>query len=683
MKNFMLITMLFAQLVLFLPCSLLGEEEKNESIEPVRLENIVVRSTKEADELTTKIPVAESTCRVATTPADVLDTMSGIDISRSSLGTPDRNMIRIRGLSEDRYMVNLDGRPLSGAGVYGGYYIDWNMLSLQDIEEIEVIKGAAMAEYGNTLGGVINIVPREPAEELEIKFISGIKEYETCDTSVMISKRVGMFGFVAGGGYRESDGYLRNNDLERTDASFNFSYYFPDEGKIKLGVRYNEGEYGMIVGNKKESPYYNNDYPESDEDRLVGPGFGWIPGRSLGEKSYYKKERSDWDVAVQKKIFGVDWEGRWYLSDEDRTDYIYEMAGRDLAIKRDCPSDYSWGWSFKGEKIISNHTIKAGVEGNYLGYGGTDYKYVDTSYVRGHFTDSDDEHELSKLNSAFIQDRWSLLSSLDIYLGVRVDDYKADNHECEKTEDTPVSPKFGLFYKPVPSVETFVTVARAVNFPTIPKYYWYYNGYQPPDRKDLAFEDAMQYEIGGTYKGVKNTSISAKIYYYDIDDYLRWIFGYSPSRVVYNINNVELTGFELDIESKVFSNFFAFGNYTYQSTDKEGDILDKSDISDEISELPEHKFNVGVKYERDDGSLAKLTLKWVDSREIPLGEAKTSKTGKMDDYFLLNCLVKYPVWKDHGYLYAGCENILDKDYEESYGYPMPDRMFFGGVEIKF
>ena len=124
MKNFMLITMLFAQLVLFLPCSLLGEEEKNESIEPVRLENIVVRSTKEADELTTKIPVAESTCRVATTPADVLDTMSGIDISRSSLGTPDRNMIRIRGLSEDRYMVNLDGRPLSGAGVYGGYYVD-------------------------------------------------------------------------------------------------------------------------------------------------------------------------------------------------------------------------------------------------------------------------------------------------------------------------------------------------------------------------------------------------------------------------------------------------------------------------------------------------------------------------------------------------------------------------------
>ena len=54
-----------------------------------------------------------------------------------------------------------------------------------------------------------------------------------------------------------------------------------------------------------------------------------------------------------------------------------------------------------------------------------------------------------------------------------------------------------------------------------------------------------------------------------------------------------------------------------------------------------------------------------------------------DDYFLLNCLIKHPVWKEHGYIYAGCENILDEDYEESYGYPMPDRMFFGGIEIKF
>ncbi len=485
MKKFFLLICLLG-LILTNPGLALAEEEKKEA-EVIKLEEIVVTATRTEEELKVDVPVLESTYQVGATAADVLETMSGIDIGRESLGTPNRTMVKIRGLDEDRYIVNLDGRPLTGAGVYGGYYIDWSMLSLQDVEKIEVIKGAALAEYGNTLGGVINIVPKEPTEKLEFKFAAGAKEYETYDTQLLISKRTGPFGIVVGGGYRESDGYLRNNDLERKDASIYLSYYFPEEGKIKIGMRYNEGEYGMIVENKKDSPYYDDDYPESEGHRLIGPGFKWKTGKELGDSSYYWKERYEWDVVLEKDLLGIDCEARYYLNDEDRKDYVYELTSGDLAIKRDCPADYSWGWGLKGGKIVSNHALKAGIEGNYLGYGGVTYKYVDTTYLKGKFEDSDDQHELSKVNSAFIQDRWPLLSDLDIYLGLRVDDYKADHKECEDVEDTPVSPKFGLFYSPVSDLETFVTVARAVNFPTIPKYYWYHNGYQPPDRKGLDF----------------------------------------------------------------------------------------------------------------------------------------------------------------------------------------------------
>lgn len=101
------------------------------------------------------------------------------------------------------------------------------------------------------------------------------------------------------------------------------------------------------------------------------------------------------------------------------------------------------------------------------------------------------------------------------------------------------------------------------------------------------------------------------------------------------------------------------------------------------SELLEHKFNVGIKYQRDDGALARLTLKWVDSREVPIDASSTTATGKMDSYFLLNGIVNYPVWKDYGYVYVGCENILDEEYEESCGYPTPDRMFYRGIKVKF
>jgi len=659
-------------------------EDGDEDKEVHHVGEVQVTAPGAKENLKVDIPVGKSTYQVGATAVDVLDTMSGMDISRQSLGTPDGSMVKIRGLTEDQYLVNIGGRPLNGAGVRGGYYVDWSMLSLQDVDTIEVTKGAYLAEYGNTLGGVINIVPKEPTEELEFGFATGFKEYDTFDTQFLISKRKGQFGFVGGGGYRESDGYLRNNDLERKDASIYLSYYFPDEGKIKLGMRFNEGEYGMVVENLKGSPFYDNDYPESEGDRLVGPGIRWQGGNTHGDGSYYWKKRYEWDLIIEKSLLGIAWEARSYLNDEDRTDHIYERAGGDLALRRECPSDYSWGWSLKGGKIWSNHALKAGVEGNYLGYGGTTYKYVNTTYLSGSFEDSDDKHELSKINSVFVQDLWSLLTNLDIYLGLRVDDYKADDEDdCEVVEETPISPKFGLFYSPTSDIETFVTVARAVNFPTLPKYYWYFNGYQPPDRKDLTFEDAMQYEIGGTYKGIRDTTFSIKLYHYDIDDYLRWIFGYKPSRVVYNIDNVTLTGLEVDADSEIYKNVWAFANYTYQTTEKEGDILDKSNVSDEISELPDHKFNVGIKYQRDDGAYAKLTLKWVGSREIPLGEATGPDTGKMDSYFLLNGMIKYPAIKDHGYVYVGCENILDEAYEETYGYPMPDRMFYAGIQFKF
>jgi outer membrane receptor protein involved in Fe transport len=679
LKRIGMIVILLGMHILIFPPSALSEDKKAHYVGEVK---VTAPGTEE--NLKIDVPVAESTYQVGATAVDVLDTQSGMDITRQSLGTPNSSMVKIRGLAEDQYIVNIDGRPLNGAGVRGGYYVDWSMLSLQDVETIEVIKGAYLAEYGNTLGGVINIVPKEPTEKLDATFGVGVKEYDTYDTQFLISKREGHLGFVAGGGYRESDGYLRNNDMERKDASVYLSYYFPHEGKIKLGMRFNEGEYGMVAENSKTSPYYDNDYPESEGDRLVGPGIRWLGGTTHGDESYYWKERYEWDLVIEKTLLDIAWEVRSYLNDEDRTDYIYERASGDLALQRECPSDYSWGWSLKGGKNVSNHAVKAGVEGNYLGYGGTTYKYVNTTYLGGTFEDSDDRHELSKINSGFVQDLWSVFSNLDIYLGLRVDDYKGDNKDdCEIVEETPVSPKFGLFYSPISDVETFVTVARAVNFPTLPKYYWYYNGYQPPDRKDLTFEDAMQYEIGGTYTGIKNTSLSIKFYYYDVDDYLRWIFGYSPSRVVYNIDNVELTGLEVDVTSKIYKNVWAFANYTYQTTDKEGDILDQSNISDEISELPDHKFNVGIKYQRDDGALAKLTLKWVDSREVPLGEATGPETGEMGSYTLLNAMIKYPFIKDQGYVYAGCENILDEVYEETYGYPMPDRVFYGGIQLKF
>jgi outer membrane cobalamin receptor len=57
----------------------------------------------------------------------------------------------------------------------------------------------------------------------------------------------------------------------------------------------------------------------------------------------------------------------------------------------------------------------------------------------------------------------------------------------------------------------------------------------------------------------------------------------------------------------------------------------------------------------------------------------------MDDFIIVNCLVRYPVWAKgfDGFLTLGVENIFDTDYEEDYDFPAPGRCFSIGAKVAF
>ena len=99
--------------------------------------------------------------KTATLP-EILQQTTGIDIQlRTSVGDNQDSTVKLRGFDARRFTVLLNGRPINSAGVMGGQYIDWNTIPLSTVEKIQIIKGAKSAAYGNTLGGVINIITKE------------------------------------------------------------------------------------------------------------------------------------------------------------------------------------------------------------------------------------------------------------------------------------------------------------------------------------------------------------------------------------------------------------------------------------------------------------------------------------------------------------------------------------------
>jgi iron complex outermembrane receptor protein len=95
----------------------------------------------------------------------------GIDVQRpQEVGAAlDDDAIKIRGFGSRRILVTIDGRPLNLPGTAGGYFVDWTMIPLTNVKEIEVIKGVSDPRYGNTLGGAINLVTKNLEENLKWK----------------------------------------------------------------------------------------------------------------------------------------------------------------------------------------------------------------------------------------------------------------------------------------------------------------------------------------------------------------------------------------------------------------------------------------------------------------------------------------------------------------------------------
>lgn len=100
---------------------------------------------------------------------DVLNEVPGVVTRAQGYGIGVTGGEQIDGMDSKETLVLMDGLPIaSGRGIDGGF-VDLNQQSVGPIQQVEVVKGAASALYGtDALGGVINLITREPSDPLDI-----------------------------------------------------------------------------------------------------------------------------------------------------------------------------------------------------------------------------------------------------------------------------------------------------------------------------------------------------------------------------------------------------------------------------------------------------------------------------------------------------------------------------------
>ena len=681
-----------------------AKQKEQQSMKHLTMEEIVVTDQAVTEPAVAVVGVKTIEKGKNTNIPDVLEYEPGIDISRRALVGDTGDTLKIRGISGNRIMLNIDGRPVNAAGVQGGYFIDWSTIPLDNIEKIEVLYGGSSVKYGNNAGGgVINVITKKPTEKPTLTFygnygggdnINDIQNYRMTHTY-----RIGPVGYSIAGSYQKADAFLWNNDYEAKNLAGKFYVDMPLQGEMTLGVQYTDVKRGFAIlnrlsGNPDDPGFYakrNPDYPLSF-------GEGFAPGRgnvtTPGPGAHWDKTKYLFDFGYKQPVGNALIEFKAYRNYEDRDEKNYSAnwinssySNGKLVLDRTVKSDRSYGGGLECTMPVKNQEILAGAERKVISTGGQDVHFVDANYgVRG--TVSNSTGQDAYMWGYYLQDSWSITDRFLLTPGIRYDTYEVNQSALGQDvglEDDGVSLSLTGTYRFAQSDAVTASVYRKIITPSAPDAYWWYEGYVGElYTTSLKLEKNNAVELAYQHIFSSQDSVRFSLYHYEIDDFIKRFSLPDGSRGCYNIDKVQLTGASVDGTAELLTWMSVRGNITYQKSKKEGDIFDPTELSDELDYLPEWKGNLGVDFKLPRKATFSVTERMVGKAYTVYSFSLQGKTNyklvKLDPFATTDIELKIPVAK-YGEFGIYAENIFNEKYEERFGYPMPGTIIGASFKI--
>jgi len=218
----------------------------------------------------------------ATNLADVLQNIAGVDIRRRGIDGMQSDLY-IRGGNFDQTLLLIDGVKMDDPQT--GHHTMNGILSLQNIERIEIIKGPAARIYGqNAFTGAINIVTKSVTENTaSINLNYG--SYNNKKGEASLSKKFNEGDILATVSYQESDGYRYNTDFKNGNIFLksNFKNY-------SLITSFAERKFG--ANGFYASPTFKDQYEET-QTSLVALSSDYTIGNVIIKRRIYWRRNQD------------------------------------------------------------------------------------------------------------------------------------------------------------------------------------------------------------------------------------------------------------------------------------------------------------------------------------------------------------------------------------------------------
>ncbi len=650
-------------------------------------------------------------------PRNISDYMKDLvifDSREESNLVPSNDTLYMRGFGPRRFLVAVDTLPVEKSGFgYGNHAVDYAVIPLSLIEDLEVVYGPHSALYpGQAIAGVVNVkTKRSPRNDdlkpgLNVTTTSG--SYETLHNRISFDGGNDTLGYHAGYEMYETDGYLRNNSSDIDTVYGKLEWVSADKGYLSITGSQTDHELGLPVNNDPVRTDFDSDYPEvdvcrynPDQDprldkkaesfRLNGDLATSLGDFSLG--AYYNQEKSNqhsWlyiNPGDPSQGLRPDWFGK-------KT--VWEQAGGRLQ------DEITW---------TDNHTTTIGFD--------TVVAYSERQHV--------DRHKRLVRNAGYLQHQWQATSSLFFQGGLRYEKVSTWIHNRGTDRST------GELTGYLNTAEEKDYVER--NFDeVIPKFYGTLDlddladGFRdtsvslgvsriwhaPTSGMDLhgngipGFHVDPEHGLGVDLifmrRLVADINLRVNYSYYDIEDFIaynnRKYAEYIPmpgnpvpSGLEYldgriNLEGVTKQGVELELSGHLKDNLSAYAGYAYTNFENQGN---EPVGKEEVSDRAEHRVNLGLRYNVLPRTALLLDYQY-QSEQTTYTSVETSpdvwefNEVSMGEYHVVDAGLEQQLFADWGPLNQGrlkifVNNVFDEKYQDARGYPMTDRFY--GAELQF
>lgn len=653
------------------------------------------------------------------TSVDVaLERQPGIDVQRIQ-GTGivmDEDAIKIRGFGNQRVIVTRDGRLLDTTRSFNMSVQDWTLIPLHNIDRIEIIKGIGDPRYGNLLGGVVNLVSKELPEEGPVTSAqASVGSFKSNTLSLFHGWRPSSLEYSFAVGLYDSDGSLMNGDISLSNVDFYTGFNFTARSKLFTNVVYNNIKKGLIVPNRRSMDYndpnylipVDDNYPASDGEYLFSEMGGYpTPG------SWWEKKGLRFDLGYEHSICDDSYfKINYWRNDTDlevlNSQPASETSGTNGSGERRYHKrfydDRSYGGSASLKYAAPSHTFYIGVDYSYLRDDGDEMLFDDSRYPERNYY-----AVATKNRGIYIMDDLDIGERLTLIPGIRYVEFDSVSGPSGILRQIPnnsmegISPSLKLIYLKEAGDIIYFSTARALRMPSHLEYYSHYainSDDENMGENDALIRDYIRYlpfqeedglMIQSGWKGSLpgSTNIEISPFYYIIKDYIQFD---SKNFYAYNIEKARLYGMEFELSKQLSQEWSMFLNYTFQNSRINGDPIigfilapEYADF-DHISGMPKHKGNFGLQYKGLKEERLALLVRAFSHQDVIYNNGigyQGSEIVRQSGFATLDIEGHYPVL-DNLELSIYGRNILNKEYQERFGFPAPGRTFGFSLKTMF